>query len=86
MKLANTTIPRDEYLQGEIVSEMRHEYIAGHVYVMSGGTLNHQRIAGNFFRRLKDNSPEKPAFPRAVILNYKLISVRTMRRFIIPMA
>ena len=46
--LANKTSSRDEYLQEELGSEMRHEYIAGRVYAMSDGTLNHQRIAGNF--------------------------------------
>lgn len=32
-------ISRDEYLQGELVSEIRHEYVAGNVHAMSGGTL-----------------------------------------------
>lgn len=61
--LANKTILRDEYLQGELVSEMRHEYIAGHVYAMSGGTLNHQRIAGNFFYTTKKQLSGKTCFP-----------------------
>jgi hypothetical protein len=63
VKLANTTIPRDEYLQAEIVSKMRHGYIAGHVYAMSGGKLNHQRIAGNFFYTTKRQLSGKTCFP-----------------------
>ena len=46
--MVNNYISRDDYLQSELASESRHEYIAGHVYAMSGGKLNHQRIAGNF--------------------------------------
>ena len=61
--LANKTIPRDEYLQEELVSEMRHEYIAGHVYAMSGGTLNHQRISLNFLRLSGNQLSGKSCFP-----------------------
>jgi len=53
---ASHRIPRDEYLQGELASEIRHEYVAGRVYAMSGGTLNHQRLAGN-------QLAGKPCFP-----------------------
>ena len=33
-------ISGEDYLQGELASEIRHEYVAGNVYAMSGGTLN----------------------------------------------
>ena len=56
-------IPRDEYLQGELAAEIRHEYVAGRVYAMSGGTLNHQRVAGNFFRMAGNQLAGKPCFP-----------------------
>ena len=56
-------IARDEYLQGELVSEIRHEYIAGNVYAMSGGTLNHQRVCGNFLRLAGNQLVGKPCFP-----------------------
>ncbi len=49
-------ISREDYLHGELASEIRHEYVAGSVYATSGGTLNHQRIAGNFMR-LAGNQP-----------------------------
>lgn len=63
MALANHPISRDEYLQGELGSEIRHEYVAGSVYAMSGGTLNHQRIAGNFERLSKDQLTGDASFP-----------------------
>ena len=63
LAIADNRISRDEYLQGELASEIRHEYVAGNVYAMSGGTLNHQRIAGNFMRMAGNQLAGKPCFP-----------------------
>lgn len=63
LAIADNRISRDEYLQGELASEIRHEYVAGHVYAMSVGTLNHQRIAGNFMRAAGNQLVGKPCFP-----------------------
>jgi len=63
LAIANHWISRDEYLDGELVSEIRHEYVAGNVYAMSGGTLNHQRIAGNFSYLAKIQLAGKSCFP-----------------------
>ena len=43
-----------EYLEGEKISEVRHELIAGCVHAMSGGSLKHNRISGNIFGALDD--------------------------------
>ena len=43
----------DEYLQGELTSELRHEYIDGQVYAMAGAGERHNRIAGNAFFHLR---------------------------------
>ena len=61
--IADNRISREDYLQGELASEIRHEYVAGNVYAMSGGTLNHQRIAGNFMRVAGNQLAGKPCFP-----------------------
>ena len=63
LAIADNRVSRDEYLQGELASEVRHEYVAGNVYAMSGGTLNHQRIAGNFMRLAGNQLAGKPCFP-----------------------
>ncbi len=49
-------IPRftpEEYFDWEEQQLYRHEYIDGEVYTMSGGTINHGDIAGNFLALLK---------------------------------
>lgn len=63
LAIAHHRISREEYLQDELVSEIRHEYVAGNVYAMSGGTLNHQRIAGSFFHLAGNQIARKSCFP-----------------------
>jgi len=47
------TLTPQEYLLGEQVSEIRHEYVDGEVYAMAGGSDAHARISGNVFFLLK---------------------------------
>ncbi|MCW5212924.1 Uma2 family endonuclease [Desulfobulbus sp. TB] len=42
-------ISEQEYLDGELVSEVKHEFIDGSVYAMAGASADHGRIAGNLF-------------------------------------
>ncbi len=41
-----------EYLELEVKSEIRHEYINGLIIPMTGGTPNHNQLAGNFYAML----------------------------------
>lgn len=41
-----------EYLEIEVKSQERNEYIDGQIIPMTGGTPNHNRIAGNFYAAL----------------------------------
>lgn len=41
-----------EYLELEVNSEIRHEYINGLIIPMTGGTPNHNQLAGNFYAML----------------------------------
>ena len=43
----------EEYFAWEEQQNCRHEYLNGEVYAMSGGSLNHSGIAGNFYFILK---------------------------------
>ncbi len=42
----------EEYIEGEELSEIRHEYIYGEVYAMAGTSDKHNRIAGNIFSKI----------------------------------
>ncbi len=42
----------EEYLELEVEAEERHEYIDGEVICVTGGTPNHNQIAGNFYAAL----------------------------------
>jgi Uma2 family endonuclease len=56
-------ITEEEYLQGELISDIKHELIDGEVYAMSGASKNHDRIAGNVYTKLLhllENSPCEP--------------------------
>jgi Uma2 family endonuclease len=39
----------DDYLAGELVSPIKHEYLGGFVYAMAGARIAHNVIAGNIF-------------------------------------
>ncbi|MBD2354695.1 Uma2 family endonuclease [Tolypothrix sp. FACHB-123] len=39
----------EEYLELEVNSEERHEYIDGQIIPMTGGTPNHNKLAGNLY-------------------------------------
>ena len=46
------TMTVEEYFRFEESSPIKHEYVAGEVYAMSGATARHNTIAGNIFTRL----------------------------------
>jgi Uma2 family endonuclease len=50
--LAAHTLTLDEYIRLDERSPIRHEFVAGEVYALSGATARHGRIAGNIFSRL----------------------------------
>lgn len=45
----------EDYLAGELVSDVKHEYENGEVYAMAGAKLNHERITTNLLRKLADH-------------------------------
>ncbi len=44
----------EEYLEFEEQSEFRNEYIYGEIRLMPGGTTNHNKVAGNFYKKFPD--------------------------------
>jgi len=59
----NPLITEEEYLKGELTSEIKHEYIDGYVYAMSGASKNHDRIAGNVLRKFGNHLEKSPCEP-----------------------
>jgi Uma2 family endonuclease len=61
MPLEKTTIKisEKEYLEGELISEIKHEYIDGYIYAMAGASENHDLISGNIFRELGNHLKQK---------------------------
>lgn len=45
----------EDYLEGEKASEIRHEYLDGEVYAMSGVCKRHNRIARALLRKLENH-------------------------------
>jgi Uma2 family endonuclease len=53
-------IPVEEYLAGEKMSDVRHEYVAGAVYAMAGASGLHNLLALAFAARLRDHLRSSP--------------------------
>jgi len=47
-----TKLGVEDYLKGELSSDIRHEYIYGEVYAMAGASAAHNIISGNIFGNL----------------------------------
>ena len=55
MPLAKKITPllsEQDYLDGELISEIKHEYIGGVVYAMAGASKNHNLILVNISRKI----------------------------------
>jgi Uma2 family endonuclease len=53
----------DDYLAGELVSEVKHEYLGGVVYAMAGAKNVHNDVAGSFFGALYSRLRGRPCRP-----------------------
>jgi Uma2 family endonuclease len=58
--LKDNRISVEDYLQSELISEIKHEYIDGYVYAMAGTSINHNRIASNLARELGQHLKNLP--------------------------
>jgi len=66
----------EEYLERELDSPLRHEYVDGHVYAMAGASDNHNRITGNIFSFLHSALRGKPCEPFMNDMKAKISSQR----------
>lgn len=56
---ARKCLTPDEFLAYEESSEIRHEYYQGEIFDMAGGTLNHSRIIGGLYSRIREGLKQK---------------------------
>ena len=61
-----------EYLEGELLSEVRHEYIGGCVYAMAGASDDHNRIGGNIFGELRERLRGKRCEPFGSDMKFRI--------------
>ncbi len=61
--LCEERISEKEYLEGELYSGTKHEYIDGLVYAMSGAKANHNRISNNINRKFGNHLEGSPCEP-----------------------
>ncbi len=53
----------EDYLEGELVSEVKHEYLGGEVHAMAGASNQHNEIAGNSYLAFGTALRGKPCRP-----------------------
>ena len=53
----------EDYLSGEQLSDVKHEYIAGKVYAVAGASWWHNRVSGRLFSKLEFHLDGKPCMP-----------------------
>ena len=56
--LKNTKLTIDEYLEGEKLTPIKHEFINGDVYAMGGASDKHGLISGNMFANIHSQLSE----------------------------
>ncbi|WP_028487669.1 Uma2 family endonuclease [Thiothrix lacustris] len=52
-----------DYLAGEEISEIKHEYVEGQVYAMAGAKINHNKIVRNMSSLLWNHLRHQPCEP-----------------------
>lgn len=70
-QLQQTWLSLEDYLAGELLSQIKHQYLDGEVVAMSGASRNHERIATNVVRMLGNHLLGKPCEPFSSDLKIK---------------
>lgn len=60
-----TKISVADYLEGEKISPVKHEFVDGEVFAMAGTSDNHNRIAGDIYTALAVHLRDSPCEPFA---------------------
>ena len=65
-------ISEQDYLEAELLSDIRHEYIDGEIYAMVGAHKYHNLITGEMFRIFANHLLGKPCQPYASDMKVKI--------------
>ena len=60
LKQFDSMVSEEDYLKGELESEVKHEYIDGYMYAMSGAKRQHNRLTSTISREFGIHMKEKP--------------------------
>lgn len=60
LNYANSKISEEEYLQGELVAEFKHEFIDGEVFAMAGASEAHNLLSLNMASELRNQLKGTP--------------------------
>jgi len=74
LNYAEQRISEADYLDGEKISEIKHEFIDGVVYAMAGASKNHERISLNVSRKFGNHLEDSPCEPFSSDLKVKVDS------------
>lgn len=69
-----TKISVTDYLKGEIISPVKHEYVEGEVYAMAGASDDHSRIVINLTTALSIHLRDSPCEPFSNDIKVRVIS------------
>jgi Uma2 family endonuclease len=65
-----TRLPVEDYLAYETDGRLRHEYLAGEIFAMTGASLEHNIISGNLFNAISNHLRGGPC--RAFMSDFKV--------------
>ncbi len=65
-------ISEQEYLEGELISDIKHELIDGYAYAMAGTSANHNRVVMMLVRKLGEHLDNTPCEPFASDMKVKV--------------
>ena len=83
LKAEDQLVSIEDYLEGELISDVKHEFIGGTVHAMSGGKIRHGKAGGNAYRSLGNSLDGKPC--NAFNSDHKIrITLPTDTRFYYP--
>jgi Uma2 family endonuclease len=74
---AQQLISIEDYLEGERLSEIRHEYVGGYVYAMAGASDDHNRITANICGELRERLRGKRCEPFMADMKLKIAGSET---------